>query len=330
MIRPPALAGAVVLAALLPAAGAAGEEAPPDGELNVRLQVTVIETDPGEEGPAGEVLAAFRAGRAVSCLVRVPGAAQPGGSLLDPESVRFSWNGNLLPSFAYYHHPVSGLAFAILEQDTVRQSPEGELSLTARLVGEEEPAAGWRLPVDLTGGLQDGTDAPARPEARTVTVQDKAGDPIGGAYFFGQSVEGLLTRSGPDGTVVLGRASVDPATRHHAWAAGYWTSRVNLLEDSRAVLRPAVEETARRLDVTVEDSDGAGISPVILDVEMGRYTVLEGSGPHAVTVPAEGDVRLVAVAAGWRARSVTVEEGKDSVRIVLEPLTPLPGEPLPE
>ncbi len=299
-------------------------------ELNTRLQITVIESDPDAAGPTGEAKAAVRAGRALSCLVRVPEATTIGGPLLDPRSVEFSWNGAPLPTFAYYHHPVSGLAFVLLEEEVLRGEPEGELSLTARLLGEEEPAAGWRLPVDFTGVLEE-IEGESRPTApRAIAVRDEAGAPLEGAFLFGQGVQALFARTGPDGIVPLDNPRVDPASPHYAWAEGYWPTRISPLEQRRATLHTAGEETSRQVETTITDESGRAISPAIVDLEMGSYTVLEGDGPHLLAVPDGRAVRLVAVAAGYGARSVEVEAGEESVRFILQPLAPPLTDEAPE
>lgn len=304
---------------------AAGEEPPAEAapDLNTELRFLVFQQ--GEEStPDAAAGQALRRGEAMVLLVQVPAAARADGHLLDPQSVTFSWNGEPLDSFVYYHHPLHGLAFVFLDEEAVHATPEGELTATGSLLGREEPSAGWRLPLDLRDIPAPEDEPPAG--AGFALIEDEEGEPVAGGRLFGQGVAGIYGVSGADGLVALASESRDLSATLHAWAEGYWPRRTELLHGRRITLREREPEDLRRVDVYLESTLGVTPRLALLDLELGNYTVVEGPGPHRLTLPPDAGAHVTALLPGHQARTVEVPMESDTVHIVLEPIAGLwPG-----
>ncbi len=275
------------------AAGLAAEEPTPENsDLQIRLLVD-------HSLPAPEALRErMLTGQNLQALAVIQSGENGSGRLLDPDSFSANWGDTPLPTFVYYKNPATALVFALPDISIIANEPESELSMTAKLIGDEEISAGWRLPISLTKEDVDTIrDRQKNMAGRTVLVTDsETGNPIKGAWVFGQRRGDLVTRSRDDGRALLTAPTRNAAGPHYAWADNYWTTDFDPVSSRTVPLIP-MGDSLFETEVTIKSPTGEVVDEAVLFIGNRSYAIAQ-SGVATVTFPrsVESPVALVLVA----------------------------------
>lgn len=277
---------AVLLALVAFLNPARGEET-----LNRDMNIVIVQ----EAGsPADRIVAAFASGRVTQALVSIPEAQNPGGRMLDPNSVRVQWNGRNLETFVYYKVPQLALLFVLHDEDLLRSESQGILTMEAGFLGEQEMAAGWQLPVTITDEAFTSRTMALERGGRAVRIVDPEGEPVESARLFGQRRADMLSAANAEGIVYLDAASRNTPGDHYAFAEGYWTTGFDPITTPEVVLHPRTEETTRRVQVRLESTEEPLPEQVLLLVENTYYATLEdGEGTVELLAFREGEVLVL-------------------------------------
>lgn len=259
--------------------------------LNRDMNIVIVQED---GSPADRIVSAFANARVTQALVSIPEAQNPGGRMLDPNSVRVQWNGKELETFVYYKVPQLALLFVLHDEDLLRDEAEGLLTMEAGFLGEEEMAAGWQLPVTITDEAFTSRTIALERGGRAVRIADADGQPIANARLFGQRRADMLAAANAEGIVYLDAASRNTPGDHYAFAEGYWTTGFDPITTPEVVLHPRTEESTRRVQVRFNADEEAAPEKALLLVDNTYYTTLEnGEGTVELLAFREGEVLLL-------------------------------------
>jgi len=262
-----AFALAVAVWALVP--GVAAEEAE-NANLNRDAKISLLleRGVPAQEGLRRAILA----GRSIQATVAIDAK-----SLLDPNSVAVEWNGQPIPHFVYYKQADFAMIFALPDFDRMAEREEGELTMTAKLVGADAIAAGWRLPVTIS--RDEATSAALAFHNRTgpaTTIRGADGRPAAGAWFFGQRRADLLALADAEGRVILDAPSRNTPGPHYAWNAESWTAAFESMTNPDVTLVPR-EGNTRAGSLVAVDVGGLAVQPIVVLVDNNSYVVSVGN-----------------------------------------------------
>lgn len=274
-------------------------------DLNRSASVKLMGLPPGD--PAVAVCERLAEGLAIQAVITIPSASQPGGDLLDPQSLEMMIDDQPLLTYLLYKTPNLGVAFGVPQR--ALETPPSELSLTVRLLGEPDIAAGWRLPLSPTADQAARMARPAERQGRQVLILDEAGLPFVGARFFGQRREDLFAVTGADGLVVLDAPSRGSLELHYAWAPGTWMNRFNTMENESTTLTSRDGSTrSRRFDLTMRAAGGVRIDRALLLVN--DLDWVEWQAERSVTVPIRkgGPNYIHIIAPGFLTKPIELDE----------------------
>ncbi len=291
-------------------------------DLNQRVRMVLML--PADVPPPVALKRRLLRGLNIQILVEVPSARRMDGNLLDPGSVAIEWAGKPLPHHVFYKRPDMALVFALFDPALLEEIPQGELTATAGLVGEEEMAAGWRLPLSFTP--EEVSTAREAHEARgpggsgwRVRMLDPGGQPVGGAWMFGQRREDLLAMSGDNGVVLLDAENRNAPGPHYAWSPRHWTTEFDPIREPRVTVIPRTAATSRDVDLEVRRADGVPPSRSVVLIDNNHYGVYTDVA-ETVTVRRESATSLLVLSPGHEVGTAVVAPGEDSVAVLLEPL----------
>jgi len=312
---------AMMLAALLMVGcgGRRAETVPAaeSAELNTRATIKLVGID--NRFPAQSVAERLARHQSIHALIQVPEGKEPGGPLLDPNSVVVELDGRPLETYLLYRNPSVALVFATVGDD--RPTTGTELSITARFVDEADMAAGWRLPLSFTPDqLARLSTEPIR-TGRTIRVLDEAGNPMAGALVFGQRREDLFARTDADGNVVLDAPTRNSFETHFAWSPGTWVTRFDAIREPEPRLVPREgNSTSRKVRLDLRDAEGNAIPDAWLlvnDADWVRYRA-----GKSVRLPLRTDRAnlLNVIAPGFQVKAIEFDKKPAEKRLTLERL----------
>ncbi|MDX2174878.1 MAG: hypothetical protein SF028_00245 [Candidatus Sumerlaeia bacterium] len=256
------------------------------------------------------------AGGAVVAFLSMPEAARPGGPVLDPASIRATFDGEPCAWHLVYRLPQLPAVAVLLPEDALARGG-GELRIRAGLLGHRGDAFDARRRLEPADG--------ARPiwSEFTVNVVDAQGDPMPGALLYGQHLKGLFRRTGGEGVAHLDALVRGRIEAHLAYAPGHWAAAFDPRTVTGAALRPVAPDAARAVrelgGIAPQPLAGGPRSPRALGVRevavelaadalpqdgwalvevAGRYWLaLRGADTHRVLLPDDGAAHLLVASA---------------------------------
>ncbi|MCC5875294.1 MAG: hypothetical protein JJU11_03645 [Candidatus Sumerlaeia bacterium] len=311
MIRTSLLVGAVALLAGGCAKPRVQEEPVVPSTAPDRVNVTWIHV-PGDD-PATALRNRLREDKSFHGLLLI----DTGENLLDPRSVRLTWEGEPIDHFVYYKSPGSALLFVLPDQEPFRQQTVGYLKIHGAMLGENRTAVIQEFPLLFSDDdFEEQETARKNRGGERIQVVNPERRPIEGAWLFGQRREDLVTRSDEGGMFQLDAPSRSSSPIHYAWADGFWTHAFDPVHERRVTLLPRLDATNVELDFTLTSPDGERIDSALLLVADDTYLHWRGSAMNT-SIPADRDAKVLIMAPGHSQRLLDINELTDGNKVEL-------------
>lgn len=243
-------------------------------------------------------------------------------NLLDPRSVRVTWEGEPIDSFVYYKTPGSALLFILPDQEPFREHSIGYLKIHGAMLGENRTGVIEEVP--LLFSPEDFEEMKVAREARggeRIRVVDHNGTPIEGAWLFGQRREDLVTRSTSDGFFQLDAPSRSSSPIHYTWANGFWTHPFDPVHERQVALQPRADSTTLELDFVLKSTDGVRIDNALLLVGDDLFLHWQGTAIRS-TMPEYREVGVLIMAPGHSQRLLSIEDLQNGATVELNRTSP--------
>lgn len=159
------------------------------------------------------------------------------GKLLDPRTVETRWNGRPIPHYLFYKTPEVALLF-MLPDGEISQAGEGRLTISASLLNGPKAAAESVSVHIREGDIALRASAREALQGRRITVTSLEGEPIAGAFVFGQRRSDLLTGTDERGVALMDSPERSAGRAHIAWKEGYWPVFFDPLMNAAPKLAP--------------------------------------------------------------------------------------------
>lgn len=275
----------------------------------------------GPEGAEAALVGRLNEDKSLHAILSLPETRRRDGALLDPRSVTVTWNGRELPIYTYYKAPNVALLFVLPGMEIFVEEPEGTLRVEASLLGERSRGLLHESPLTFTSDdMEARAEAAAARLGQGLLFRNAEGEPIEGAWIFGQRREDLVARTGAEGTVLLDAPARSTAPIHYAWSGDHWTERFDPVYQSTVTLIPRTD--SRTATLTLRPTCPAGDR-----VEEGLLLVGDDYFHHWVwgqrarlDLPPQPDVPALLLAPGFEKLPSTVDTLAAEGRVTLQPL----------
>ncbi|MCC6545804.1 hypothetical protein IT570_01450 [Candidatus Sumerlaeota bacterium] len=301
---------------LLSSISMAGETTP-TLTLNTRLRSKLL-VDPKLD-PQAALRKRLSEGHNIQVLLTIPDAGRRGGPLLDPDSVLVKWKDNPLTSYVYYTTPKTAVLFALFPQGEVAADNKGDIEVSGRLLGSSSPDAGWRLPLQFSADDETSHSiAMAARRGRMIHVQDEDGQPLPGAFVFGQRIHDLLTTADEHGNVMLDAMIRNSSSKHTAWTREHWTSGIDPITTQTLTLVKKDPSRDRKVSFIIKDDRSGPVKDAVILVDETNYYFHYEDGKNvSCVIPRKENSQALVLVAGFSARRVWIPPDEETVIVTM-------------